>query len=104
MKPKLTVFCATMIAALFAASVQAQQGGGRNCCGPGITPGWKLMTGEERSQHREKLLSIKSYDECKAYIEEHHKQMVERAKEKGVSLSEPRGHPCDRLKARGQFK
>lgn len=90
-------------AALVAASAFAQQTDSRTCCGPGMTPGWKLMSQTERTQHREKMLSLKSYDECKSYVEEHHKQMLERAKEKGVSIQEPRGHPCDRMKARGQL-
>jgi hypothetical protein len=105
MKHKLAVISMSLAAALFAASVSAQQKTeGRTCCGPGITPGWKLMTPEERTQHRQKMLSLKTYDECKAYVEEHHNQMVGRAKEKGLAMPEtPRGHPCDRMKARGQI-
>jgi hypothetical protein len=68
------------------------------------TPGWSLMTPEERTAHREKMMSAKTFDECKAAQEEHHKQMEARAKEKGAKLPAPRQNACDRMKARGFFK
>ena len=39
------------------------------------------MSPSERDEHRQKMMGFKTYDECKAYIDEHHKQMDERAKE-----------------------
>ena len=33
----------------------------------------------------------------------HHEAMVKRAKEKGVTLPEPRGNACERMQARGRF-
>lgn len=68
------------------------------------TPGWTLMTAEERTAHRDKMRTAKSYDECKAAQEEHHQAMEARAKEKGVTLPAPRYNGCDRMKARGFFK
>lgn len=68
------------------------------------TPGWTLMTPEERTAHGAKMRGAKSYDECKATQEEHHKAMEVRAKEKGVTLPAPRSNGCDRMKARGFFK
>ena len=68
------------------------------------TRGWSLMTAEERTAHRNKMLSVKSYDECKAIQEEQHKAMSERAKEQGKTLPTPRQNGCDRMKARGFFK
>lgn len=68
------------------------------------TPGWSLMTPEERAAHREKMLAAKTPEECKAVQEEHHKQMSERAKEKGQTLRGPRQNACDRMKARGFYK
>jgi len=69
------------------------------------TWGWQLMTPAERTEHQTKMRSFKTYDECKAYQEEHHKQMEERAKEKGVTLP-PMGsrYGCDNMKARGFLK
>ena len=71
----------------------------------GNTWGWQLMTPEERIEHQNKMRSFKTYDECKAYQEEHHKQMEARAKEKGVTLP-PMGprYGCDNMKARGYIK
>ena len=68
------------------------------------TPGWKLMTAEERTVHSGKMRAAKSYDECKVLQDEQHKAMEARAKEKGVMLPAPRQNGCDRMKARGFFK
>ena len=68
------------------------------------TAGWNLMTAEERNAHREKMMAVKSYDECKSVQVAQHSAMEARAKEKGVSLPQPRSNGCDRMKARGMFK
>lgn len=68
------------------------------------TAGWSLMTPEERTENMNKMHSFKTYDECKAYQEEHHKQMEARAKEKGVTMGAPRHNACDQMKARGYIK
>jgi hypothetical protein len=68
------------------------------------TYGWALMSAEDRTAHRSKMLSAKTYDECKAAQDEQHKLMEARAKEKGTTLSGPRQNACDRMKARGLLK
>ena len=68
------------------------------------TWGYQLMSPEERNAHRDKMRSTKTYDECKALQEDHHKAMEVRAKEKGVTLPAPRNNGCDRMKARGFYK
>jgi cell division protein FtsL len=68
------------------------------------TPGWSLMTPEERTEFHDKMMATKSYEECKKVQAEHHEKMMMRAKEKGVTLNSPRAHACDRMKARGMFK
>lgn len=68
------------------------------------TRGWSLMSAEERNAHRVKMMSSKTYDECKTYQDEHHALMEARAKEKGKTLPAPRGNACDRMKAGGLLK
>ncbi len=69
------------------------------------TAGWQLMTPAERTEHQTKMRSFKTYDECKAYQEQHHKIMDARAKEKGVTLpAMGSGYGCDNMKARGYLK
>ena len=68
------------------------------------TRGWTLMTPEERTAHREKMLSLKTYEECKAFQADHRSLMEARAKEKGLSLPIPRQNACDRMKARNLIK
>ncbi|MDD2927142.1 hypothetical protein [Rhodoferax sp.] len=70
----------------------------------GNTPGWALMTAEERSAFQAKMHAVKTYDECKLLQIEHHAAMEARAKEKGVTLPTPRQNGCDNMKARGFIK
>jgi hypothetical protein len=48
--------------------------------------GSQLMTRDERTEHRNKMRSLKTPEEREAYRAEHHRQMQERAKERGVTL------------------
>ncbi len=66
--------------------------------GGDFTPGWAMMTKEERNEHRNQMRSMKTHDECRAYIDKHHEQMAARAKEKGQTLSGPRRDACAGLK------
>ena len=67
--------------------------------GTDFTPGWSMMTRAERNEHRERMRSMKTYEECKTYIDQHHEQMAARAKEKGGKpLPQPRRDACARLK------
>jgi hypothetical protein len=70
----------------------------------GNTFGWKLMGAEERTAHRDKMLSAKTYGECKAVQAEQHQLMETRANEKHMTLAPPRQNACDRMKARGLLK
>lgn len=67
------------------------------------TFGWTVMTQKERIEHRKKLMAITSYNDCKAYMAEHHQQMQERAAEQGKSLPASQSDICDQMKASGQF-
>lgn len=106
MKSKILVAMA-LVSSLIAAPVWSQGGpggGGRYSIGAKNTPGWTLMTAEERASHQQKMWSFNSFDECKAYQADHHNLMVARAKEQGKTLPVPRANACDRMKARGQLK
>ncbi|MEY3125697.1 MAG: hypothetical protein RLZZ573_2217 [Pseudomonadota bacterium] len=68
--------------------------------GADVTPGWSLMTWTERNEHRKTMRSMKTYEECKAYLDEHHQKMTERAKEKGKEpMPEPKRDACAGLKS-----
>jgi len=68
--------------------------------GSGVTYGWSLMTAQERTEHRQRMQSMTSYAECTAYRDQHHEQMVARAKERGVAApsAQPRRDACAGLK------
>lgn len=117
---------ATTLAAALSASVLAQSapaaapgmgmGPGTGQMGPGAggmramrfdktnTPGWVLMTAEERTANQAKMRAVKTFDECKVLQTEQHAIMEARAKEKGVTLNMPRQNACDRMKAKGFIK
>lgn len=115
MKRVLTVIAA----AAFAATAAFAQGpgygpGGGAGKGPGKGPGWSfngdntrgwsMMSREERAEHRNRMLSMKSYEECVAYLEGHHKAMEARAKERGrPGPAVPAQNMCERMKQAGRF-
>ena len=68
------------------------------------TYGWTLMSAQERTDFRDKMLAARTYDECKAVQSEQHALMQTRAKEKGTILRGPRRNGCDLMKARGLLK
>ncbi|WIM06400.1 MAG: hypothetical protein OHM77_03685 [Candidatus Nitricoxidivorans perseverans] len=101
-----------LTAALTAATAFAQMGSGPGGgMGPGgkgrlawnqdYTPGWTLMSPEERSAWQAQMREVKTYEECKATQESHRSVMEERAKEKGVKLRPQRHSGCDVMKTRG---
>lgn len=106
MKSLRMVVVASLVG-LAAGAVVAQPGGGM---GPGggrgaarwgsdFTPGWALMTPQERTEHRDRMRAMKTYEECKAYQEQHHALMAARAKERGqATLPQPRRDACVGLK------
>lgn len=101
-KRTITTVALALAAALTVGSALAR---GPWAVNKGNTWGWQLMSADERTEHQNKMRSFKTYDECKTYQEEHHKQMEERAKEKGVTLpAMGSGYGCDNMKARGLLK
>lgn len=61
------------------------------------SPGYGLMSPDERAAHQSRLRSMQSREECLAYLQDHHAQMGERAKAQGKTLPAPRMRLCDRL-------
>lgn len=73
--------------------------GPRGHWGRDYTPGWSMMSETERKEHRERMQGFQSYEECKAYMDQHHEQMATRAKERGGKpLPQPRREACAGLK------
>lgn len=72
--------------------------------GPLNTGGWALMTREERRAHRITLQSLKSFEECQAYLQELEDKMLERASERDENYVEPQVHVCVFMQKRGLFR
>ena len=68
--------------------------------GSRYTPGWSLMTPEERTAHQQQMQAVKGYEECTTLRDQHREQMAARAKEKGLAKppATPRRDACAALK------
>lgn len=95
MKSKVLIF-SMALSALVAMPAFAQKtpaaGAGPTATNSEQVYGWQLMTPEERAAHSAKMRSLKTAQEREQFRLEHQKQMEERARERGVTLShEPMG-------------
>lgn len=63
------------------------------------TPGWQLMTPQERLEHQARMRGFTNYDECRTYQLSHHELMEERATQRHVALGGGGRDFCARLKA-----
>jgi hypothetical protein len=73
--------------------------------GPGMpmnrdnTPGWSMMTPQERDAHQRKMMATTDAVQCRATMSEHHAQMAARAKQLGQPMPpQPRNDPCAGMK------
>lgn len=66
--------------------------------------GAQLMSPEKRKVHVARLQSMKSFDECKGYMNAHYLDLDKRAKDKGTSLPPIQGDPCEVMKTMGRFR
>lgn len=63
--------------------------------GKDFTPGWAMMSTQERDEHHKRLQDAKTPEECRAVMDEHRKLMDQRAKERGMSgMRGPRRDAC----------
>lgn len=85
----LTTFVATVLAAGCASTGMEHRAGSGPGMGMGMsdeaTPGWSMMSESERDEHRSRMRSGMSADDCQRYMQEHHRKMTERAKERGTT-------------------
>ena len=64
-------------------------------------PGWMLMSSAERTEHHQRLMQLKTLQECRIYMEAQRARMEERAAERDRTLRPPRFDVCDQMKAKG---
>jgi hypothetical protein len=104
MQARAALVAAALIAGTAAALAQGGPGpgagrGAAGYWGPDYTPGWSLMTPQEREAHRAQMRSAATYEECRRIADAHHARMADRAKERGASVPPaPRRDPCAGLK------
>lgn len=82
-----------------AASAAGMGMGPHGMAGAGYTYGWSMMSSQERNEHQERMRSMKTYEECKAYMERHHAEIAARAQAQGGTLpAQPRRDACAGLR------
>lgn len=64
------------------------------------TPGWKIMTPDERKAYRDKVHATQSLEECRAFVHDNYQQMAERAKAAGKAIGVESDLACKRLAAK----
>jgi hypothetical protein len=99
---------AMLAAALAAVSVSIHAQSGPGPMGPryndAATPGWTMMTPEERKAHHDRMGTMKDPGECRKYMDEHYKQMQERAKTRSEKLApQDAGHGCGHMMGSGSM-
>jgi hypothetical protein len=62
--------------------------------GPDNTPGWTMMTPQEREEHQRKMMAARSPAECQAMAEQHQREMAGRAKGSGMPMDSPKHDMC----------
>jgi|SRR6187399_1016609 len=96
-----TLLSATLAAACLATAAFAadpQPTSRNSCCSAKDTAGWEMMSPDERRMHQERMGGFKDAGSCQAYMKEHHKNMEERAKQKGMKPPHDSGHGCDSMR------
>lgn len=62
--------------------------------GPNHTPGWSMMSEQERAQHHAQLQAAKTPEECQRVMDEHRRLMQRRAAERGMPMQSPPEAAC----------
>jgi hypothetical protein len=89
----MTLTSSLLLAAAFAAEARGPWRAGED-----NSRGWQFMTPEERIEHQARVRGFKTLDECRVYQQEHHRQMEQRARERGAVLPSRRRDICEHLK------
>ncbi len=66
--------------------------------------GAELMAPDERKAYVSRLQSMKSFDECRDYMQAHYVEIDKRAKARNVVLPPIQGDPCTVMKTMGRIR
>jgi len=66
--------------------------------------GAQLLSPDERKVHVSRLQNMRSFDECRTYMQAHYLELDRRAKEKYVVLPPVQGDPCEVMRTMGRFR
>ena len=62
--------------------------------GRDFTPGWAMMSPQERDDFHQRLRAATTRAECRKLMDEHRKMMDDRARDRRMTMHRPRHDPC----------
>jgi len=74
-----------LLASIPGMAISAEQYGGNTAPRNEQIDGYSLMTPQERDEYRDKMRNARTAEERQALREQHHLEMVQRAKDRGVT-------------------
>lgn len=66
--------------------------------------GAQLLSPDERKAHVARLQNMRSFDECKSYMQGHYLDLDKRAQAAGSTLPPVQGDPCEVMRTMGRFR
>jgi hypothetical protein len=66
--------------------------------------GAQLMTADERSVYVNRLLNMKTFDECRVFMQGHYLEIDRRAKDRQIPLPPVQGDPCEVMQKMGRVR
>jgi hypothetical protein len=67
-------------------------------------PGWSMMTPQEQQAYSERMNSMTTAGQCRAYYEAYMAQMQARARSMGQTLETQAANPCATLQKQGTLQ
>lgn len=104
MHPRTSLPLALLAAMALSAAACAQPASppGASASGPRVggdfTPGWSMMSPQERDAFHQRMRDAKNRQECEQMMTEHRQLMQERAKQRGMPMHGPRSDACERMR------
>jgi hypothetical protein len=82
----------------------ASWAGGPWRAGVGNTPGWQLMSPDERVEYQRRMRGFDDAAACEAHQAQHRQRMAERARRRGAGLPQDGADGCEQLRRQGRLK
>lgn len=104
LNPRRLVALIVMVCLLAGVPLDASCARGPWRAGAGNTPGWQLMSPDERVEYQRRMRGFDDARGCADYQAEHRARMAERVRKRGTELPQGVADGCEQLRKQGQLK